>query len=396
MLAAQVYHGGPGAFWGQVRADWIAGASHGCSRSRELGSLRSVGRWGGVMMDFCEDNTEPFEFEPVTDPPFNADDVATDEGLGETCSIRFTVIEAHGTRLSKEYTARPDGSGVDDDGGTQLQYGSYEVVSFDASTSIPAALAEIGPLLESLRPFEAIMSWIPKDGSKQGKIASRGVLAKEGMIALTRTLDDFSWPSGVGLLFCDGDGIDGLYGLLCGYYPPFADVAALVRPSASASVVNPATGKAFKRGEHLYAVIDDVSRSKDCLKALLRMAWKRGEGWLMLGKDGHVHVRGPVDVTVGSPERLSYEGAAWVNKGLSTLPRLSQVIGGGGMVCAKDLLAYADQVAPKAEVDALIEAEKVKPEFVALNRAEESSQARLRQEGSDQGKSPGEGGSEGI
>ena len=180
-------------------------------------------------------------------------------------------------------------------------------------------------------------------------------MPREATSALTRTLDHFDWPDGCGLLFRDGDEIDGLREVLCELYPPFADIAVLIRPSASASVADPATGMRVRTGEHLYCVIDDPTLSKACLKALIRLAWCNGlgksGGFLKLTKAGSVLSDGPVDVSVGSPERLSYEGAAVVGKGLTRLPRASQVIGGKGMLCASDLLAFADQQAPQAQYD---------------------------------------------
>ncbi len=74
---------------------------------------------------------------------------------------------------------------------------------------------------------------------------------------------------------------------------------------------------------------------------------------------------GPVDVCVGSPERLSYEGAAVVGKGLATLPRTASVIGGAGVLCAADLLAYAELHAPEEQFKALFDAAKLDPEFAA-------------------------------
>ena len=43
-----------------------------------------------------------------------------------------------------------------------------------------------------------------------------------------------------------------------------------------------------------------------------------------------------VDVTVGSPERLVYEGEVSLGKGLERLPRNSTVIGGNGVLCAAE------------------------------------------------------------
>ena len=99
----------------------------------------------------------------------------------------------------------------------------------------------------------------------------------------------------------------------------------------------------------------------------MRLAWCRGSGKaagrLKLSKSGAVLVRGPVDACVGSPERLSYEGAAVIGDGLTTLPRVSQVIGGKGVLCANDLLEFAEQNAPaELFVDRVNDA-KNEPEF---------------------------------
>ena len=191
---------------------------------------------------------------------------------------------------------------------------------------------------------------MPLDGTTKGQITTKDRHAQGGTDAIPRSLDYFGWPDGPGLLLLDGDDIDGLQAVLCELYPPFAEVALLGRPSASASVIDPATGKALKTGEHGYVVIDDPSHSTACLDALMRLAWCRGSGKaagrLKLSKSGDVLVRGPIDACVGSPERLSYEGAAVIGDGLTTLPRDRAVIGGKGMLCANDLLEFADRDAP--------------------------------------------------
>ena len=85
-------------------------------------------------------------------------------------------------------------------------------------------------------------------------------------------------------------------------------------------------------GEHLFVLLDEPAKAKDCLEAILRLSWcvgvGRSAGWLGLAKDGDPLVYGPCDVTVGSPERLVYEGEISLGKGLERLPRKSTVIGG--------------------------------------------------------------------
>ena len=278
--------------------------------------------------------------------------------------IRFTIFEATGSRLSKLYTLATDGS-VRTKSGTQFATGSYRVADFDASDHA-GALVEIGRMLDGLSSNQAIGLGVPRDGATEGRITTKARYDDAGD-AIPRTLEHFGWPDGPGLLLLDGDGIDELQAILSELYPPFADVALLRRTSASASVINPKTGKALKTGEHCYCVIDDPTIAKACLEALMRLAWCRGSGKaagrLLLSKSGAVLVRGPVDACVGSPERLSYEGAAVIGNGLTTLPRVSQVIGGKGVLCANDLLEFAEQNAPAGLFVDRVNDARNEPEF---------------------------------
>jgi hypothetical protein len=281
--------------------------------------------------------------------------------------IRFTIFKTFGSRLSKQYTLADDGS-VETDSGTQFAQGSYRVVDFDASDAV-GALVEIGQEMDGLSTSEAIGLGVPLDGTTMGRITTKNRHAEGGTDAIPRTLDYFGWNDGPGLLLLDGDDIDGLQEILCELYSPFAEVAVLSRPSASASVVDPRTGKPLKTGEHVYVIVDDPTRSKDCLDAFMRLAWCCGDGKsagrLKLSKSGQALIRGPVDASVGSPERLSYEGAAVLGNGLTALPRIARVTGGKALLCAADLLAYVDRVAPADQFDARVNAAKDHPDFCA-------------------------------
>jgi hypothetical protein len=287
--------------------------------------------------------------------------------------VSFTVFAAPGKRMSKRYKLAVDGRSVEADSGTQFATGSYAVIK-PATSDPQSALAEIGTLLDQLPSHKALGLGVPLDGTMTGQVTTKARhAAGNDADAIPRTLEHFGWPEGHGLLLIDGDDIDGLREVLCDLHPGFADVACLVRPSASASVKDPQTGKALKTGEHCYVVIDNPALSKDCLDALLRLSWCRGSGksagFLKLTKAGSVLVYGPVDTSVGSPERLSYEGAAVIGKGLTALPRNSVVTGGTGMLCAADLLAYADLHAPADLFEERVNAVKLKPDFVAQRTA---------------------------
>ena len=86
---------------------------------------------------------------------------------------------------------------------------------------------------------------------------------------------------------------------------------------------------------------------------------------LALAKDGDPLVYGPCDVTVGSPERLVYEGEVSIGKGLERLPRKSTVWGGNGVLCAAALLEFADQHAPVQRFNELVAKAKNDPAFLA-------------------------------
>lgn len=159
--------------------------------------------------------------------------------------IKFTVFESV-TRLSKRYSLASDGKSVIKESFTQLYEGGYRVVTVPAG-DIPAALQACGIIFDALTYEQAITLGVPRDGSTAGLITTKGKV-RDGTapaVAIPRDLEHFGWPE-LALLFLDGDDRDGLYELLCGHYPALAKVAALVRPSVSACVAHPVTGKALK------------------------------------------------------------------------------------------------------------------------------------------------------
>ena len=123
-----------------------------------------------------------------------------------------------------------------------------------------------------------------KDGIAQGTIVTVEEFEKGGTTALTRSHMHLGWPPGLGLLFFDGDGVTDLPTRLPELYPPLADAAMLVRPSSSASVADPKTGKALSESEHCFVVIEIHQNRGPRLYSLLRPAWVRAKvnragGW---------------------------------------------------------------------------------------------------------------------
>ena len=141
-------------------------------------------------------------------------------------------------------------------------------------------------------------------------------------------------------------------------------MACLTRPSSSSGLYDARTGAPLPAGggEHVYFVADDQSQHKAILDAFQRLAWMKGYGRLELSRNGATLIRGPVDVSVGSPERLIYEGAPELEHPIAQHPRHCTVRP-GGMLDTQAFLAYADREAPQEMVDKLIGEEEAKDAF---------------------------------
>jgi hypothetical protein len=305
------------------------------------------------------------------DPNPQSDDI---EGAVAGVSLSFTRFKSR-DRLSKRYDPGPDGK-VITTGGTEMYRGEYATTTIEAADP-PAILADMGRRIDVFGPYEAIGIGIVIDGQP----ASGDIIVKEiyervqanpqaTKAGIPRAKSHFVYPThGLSLLFCDGDEKDNLHEILTELWPGFAEVAALVRPSASASVKDPATGERLKTGEHLFALNDDPTKTKAILHAILRLSWcvgvGRSAGWVALAKDGDPLVYGPVDVTVWGTERLIYEGEVTLGEGLERLPRNSTVCGGNLVLNAAALIKYANKHAPLERFNELVEAAKNKPEFLA-------------------------------
>lgn len=93
--------------------------------------------------------------------------------------------------------------------------------------------------------------------------------------------------------------------------PGLANAATVLRASTSAGILHQDTGERFagSGGLHLYVLARDGADIPRFLKALHRRAWLAGFGWIMVGAAGQLLERSIVDVAVGAPERLVFEGA---------------------------------------------------------------------------------------
>jgi len=146
--------------------------------------------------------------------------------------------------------------------------------------------------------------------------------ASSGTIA--RSLDFFEFKPEPGFVLIDFDlkaappmvtarieQAGGLWGALCAFWPQLRHAAYVYRASTSSGLVNDQTGERYpcSGGGHYYLAVADVSDSHRCLCAMAARLWLEGLGWIMVSSAGTKLIRQPVDVSVGSPERLVFEGA---------------------------------------------------------------------------------------
>ncbi len=161
-----------------------------------------------------------------------ADSADARNGIEDGPLVRFTTFVSN-RRLSKHYKRKPDGD-LETLSGTQFSSGGYYVCEIPAAgVSGPSILATVGQVIDKLSSKQAIGLGVPLNGTITGTIITKAQHTKGNITAIPRSLDYFGWP-GLGLLLLDGDDIDGLPEILVGLYPPFAEVAVLMRPSASA------------------------------------------------------------------------------------------------------------------------------------------------------------------
>lgn len=142
--------------------------------------------------------------------------------------------------------------------------------------------------------------------------------------------------------------------------------AHIYRPSTSTGIYNKETGEEFPAGGgfHIYLVAEDAADSPRALRALHVRALNSGLGWGVIAGRGRFLVRSVIDIMVGSPERLAFEGGALVEPPLAqNLTKRAAVAHEGRMIDTR--AAFPDPTPEEArEFARLVEAERqrLKPE----------------------------------
>jgi len=142
--------------------------------------------------------------------------------------------------------------------------------------------------------------------------------------------------------------------------PEFATIGYVGAGSCSSGVYREATGEKYLGGGiHVYIVLNsnDLDALKDYLEVKL---WNAGLGYIALAKNGARLKRTIVDLSVLSQERLIYEAAPILGKGLAREPR-KWTTKDGPALTLDFTITEAERVACKLEMDsAMDEADVVK------------------------------------
>jgi len=106
------------------------------------------------------------------------------------------------------------------------------------------------------------------------------------------------------------DAAGGFEAAIAELLPDLGTYARVIRSSTSAGIYNQDTGERFPAsgGLHLYLLAQDGEDIPRFLRDLQARAWLAGFGWIMVAGRGALLTRSIVDITVGSPERLVFEG----------------------------------------------------------------------------------------
>jgi len=102
--------------------------------------------------------------------------------------------------------------------------------------------------------------------------------------------------------------------------------------------------------------VQDVSDSARALKAMAARLWLEGLGWILVSAAGSALQRQPVDVSVGSPERLVFEGAPDLIAPLTQEGRQAVVVR-GNTICTRTVFespTLVDKHRLKIAVDAAV------------------------------------------
>lgn len=327
-------------------------------------------------------------------------DGAPDEAVApaERPAITLTVFRKDGGPLTKRLSVGDDGKLVADGSACRMSQGTARLVSI-------SSMDDFAELIGALGQGEAIalgtVHSAALDDQGCAQIVRHAELAQAGSgTTISRTLDFIRFPEGKpGLMLLDFDtkgmapevlarvqseGFDTVLGEVA---PEILSASRLWRPSTSSGVRNTATGEVFdKAGGHLYLAVADAGDIQRATKTLHQRCWLAGLGHILVGRAGQLLERSIIDVAVGSPERLVFEGPPQIVEPLVQDARASTVTRGkllNTRSAIPDLLpsevAAFDEMLASAKAEADVRAAPIR------KAADDAEVGKLRASGMSEG-----------
>jgi RecA-family ATPase len=260
----------------------------------------------------------------------SADPPHAEEHTADQWRAEITVFEKSNGPLTKRI-ALHDGKIVNDSSSCRMANGSAQRVTIDSMQ----ALAD---LTNGFTSRQAYALGRLKDGlPDRVQVVRADKLNGAGdPSVIARTQDYLIFKDGPGVVLLDVDfkalSVDakrhmdecgGLWGALCEVLPALETVALVERASTSAGLQNKETGECFSGsgGRHIVTPVLDAADIPRFLADFHARCWLKGFGWGMVSAAGSFLERSIIDKSVGSPERLIFEGAPMVVSPLEQIGR---------------------------------------------------------------------------
>jgi hypothetical protein len=225
-----------------------------------------------------------------------------------------TVFTNEGDALSKRISLGPKGDLVKAPEANMVT-GWARVVPADTASALAA-------IINGCQTTQALCYATPKHASDAD---SRVVLkGREANGAISRSKEYFAFSDGPGWCLFDVDGFGNVdvFVILCALVPGLAKAARVCRKSTSYGLTD-FLGREFpnKGGQHISIPIMKQSDTPRFLEALHRRAWLAGHGFIMVGQNGALYVKSPIDTSVKDVVKLIFEGPPILGEGLEQADR---------------------------------------------------------------------------
>jgi hypothetical protein len=235
--------------------------------------------------------------------------------------IEIVVFAKSGGPLTKQITLNQDGTLHSDGSACVMVAGTARRVRLDSL----AALAQLigGMASDEAIALGALRSDLPDDVQITTKDKLNGSASIPNLIA--RSTDFIAYRPGqpaFALIDIDTKGMpqqvreriatSGGYGAaLTAVLPALKNGGRVVRSSTSAGLYRTDTGERLRGsdGRHVYVQVRDGADIPRFQRALHDRCWLADLAWMIVSRAGQLLERSLVDFSVGSPERLVFEGA---------------------------------------------------------------------------------------